>query len=87
MMFLLFGWGKQTEKDLAEKDFDICKFCHKGNLRLKEVTSWATLFFIPVIPYKTRYVLSCENCKAGYEISKELADEMTDKIEVEDRGY
>ncbi len=86
MMFLLFGWGKQTFKDLAERDFDICKFCHKGNLRLREVTTWATLFFIPIIPYKTRYVLSCGNCKAGYEISRELAERMQDKEE-EDNFY
>ncbi|MHA1755901.1 MAG: zinc-ribbon domain-containing protein [Promethearchaeota archaeon] len=86
MMFLIVGWGKQTSKDLAKRDFDECRFCHKGNLRLREVTFWISLFFIPIIPYKTKYYLSCNNCNYGYEISQELAERMQDKEE-EDRYY
>jgi len=84
-MFLLFGWGKQTRKELTEQKFETCRYCHKGNLKLVEVTSWATLFFIPIIPYKTKHYLSCDNCECGYEISNELVESLRDKEE--ERGY
>ena len=85
-LFILFGWGKQTKKYLSEKEFELCRYCHKSKLRLVEITFWVTLFFIPIIPYKVKYCLSCNNCEAGYEIDKEIVEKLEDKSE-EDRGY
>jgi len=32
--------------------------------------TWITLFFIPCIPYKTRYWVGCPHCKYGYEVDE-----------------
>jgi len=80
-MFFLFGWGKQTRKELSEKEFDICSYCNIDRLKVFRITTWATLFFIPVIPYETKYYLSCPNCERGYEIEEEEADKLIGKEE------
>ncbi len=83
-MFFLFGWGKQTRKYLSEQEFELCRYCHKSKLKLVEITSWATIFFIPIIPYKTKYLLACGNCECSYELSDELVDRIRDKDEGDD---
>jgi hypothetical protein len=35
-----------------------------------KVTTWFTLFFIPVIPYKRRYLLACPVCGFAYILPK-----------------
>jgi len=39
------------------------------------------LFFIPVIPYKTRYLLMCPVCKNYLMLQKEEFEELKDIIE------
>ena len=63
-MFFIYGWGRQTEKDFGETVLWKCKlkkvdtFC-----RLIRYTTWFTIFFIPIIPYKRKYHLICDKCK------------------------
>jgi hypothetical protein len=33
--------------------------------------TWFTLFFIPVIPYSSKYCITCPNCGSYEELSKE----------------
>ena len=66
MFFFIIGFGKQTVDDLGTAGMRRCPNC--GNTREwrnLRVRSWATLFFIPVIPYGTRTVSRCPIC--GYE--------------------
>ena len=66
MIFILFGWGQRTKK-LIEETYKKCKYCHNGTLDYKKITTWFTIFFIPLIPYKKEYYLMCNNCERGYE--------------------
>jgi len=73
-MFFIFGFGKQTVKELGTTEKIRCQNC--GNVRewqYRKVTTWFSLFFIPVIPYKTTYIKSCPICKAALEVTKEEA--------------
>lgn len=66
-MFILFGFGKQTVKYLASAGLRACPNC--GNQREWSrllIRTWFTLFFIPIIPYRTRTVALCPVCR--YEV-------------------
>jgi len=32
--------------------------------------TWFTLFFIPCVPYETKYWVGCPHCKYGYEVDE-----------------
>ncbi len=73
-MIIFFGWGKQTVKELGTTDKIRCGHC--GNVReweYKKITTWFTLFFIPVIPYKIDYIKQCRICNVAARIDKEEA--------------
>lgn len=66
MFFFIIGFGKQTSEDLGSAGIRRCPHC--GNTREwrnLRVRTWFTLFFIPLVPYKTEYVALCPIC--GYE--------------------
>ena len=75
-MFLLFGLGKQTIKKLGKTREHVCGHCHKPSQRiLIKVVDWFTIFFLPIFPYLTRYVLVCPLCDNAREVNRdELAD-------------
>jgi hypothetical protein len=77
---ILFGWGKTTVKDHGECIAASCPRCHNQViLRHLLVTTWFTLFFIPLIPYKRRRALVCGICSWARDVPKEqvpLTDEM-----------
>lgn len=75
-MFLLFGMGKQTVKRLGKTSARTCGHCHKRvELILVKVVDWFTVFFIPIIPYMTRYALICPLCEGAREVDR---DELND---------
>jgi len=86
-MFFIFGFGKKTIKTHWEEDMTTCERCHNTRLwPLKKVTSWFTLFFMPLIPYSRQYVKVCPICGHYTEITKERFEsgkEKSDKQVVE----
>ena len=71
-MFILFGFGKKTVKDFSVKGEIQCRRCNNTkNWAYKKVTTWFTLFFVPVIPYSTAYVRVCPICGEHDKLSKE----------------
>ena len=73
-MFLIFGFGKQIIKQLGIVPETICRSCHKPSRRmLLLITEWFTLFFLPIFPYKSSYVLVCPLCNYSQTVSKEVA--------------
>jgi hypothetical protein len=38
---------------------------------LVRARDWFTLFFIPVLPYETKYFLECPSCKNAFELKNE----------------
>ena len=72
---MLIIWGfRDTDRDLGVVDYLHCNRCNNdSNWRLQRTTSWFTLFFIPVIPYRRVYYVYCPVCHWTTEIPKEEA--------------
>lgn len=71
-MFIIFGFGKKTVKEMGSTGTVQCGHC--SNVRewqYKKVTTWFTLFFIPLIPYKMTYIKECPICHMAYQVDKE----------------
>ncbi|MDO3700997.1 zinc-ribbon domain-containing protein [Micromonospora sp. C28SCA-DRY-2] len=68
-MFLIFGLRtKVTRSGVVQQ---VCRNC--GNHAAQVITRRSTkfsLFFIPIIPIRTRYLQQCSYCGAHYEVPK-----------------
>ncbi len=75
MVVFIFGWGKTTEKDFGEVLPLNCSNCKNTVMyRLLRIRKWFTLFFIPIIPYRTKHYLMCPICSRGLELKGEKID-------------
>lgn len=71
-MFIIWGFGKTTMKRYGEMLPKDCFRCYnKTERELVKVTTWFTLFFIPLIPYRREYYLVCPVCQAADQLSKQ----------------
>ncbi len=71
---LIFGFGRRTVKELGTTDKKLCPHCNNFRAwKYMKVTTWFTLFFIPIIPYKTMYIEECPICKSAIKVDKETA--------------
>ncbi len=69
---LIFGFGHRTVKDFGTVGKDHCKHCNNNvDMHKLRVTTWFTLFFIPLIPYRTIYLIACPICNNAVQVSKE----------------
>jgi hypothetical protein len=49
----------------------LCGRCNNHTARqIVKLTTWLTLFFIPIIPYSRRYLLVCPICGQARELTK-----------------
>lgn len=53
-----------------------CRNGHVAAHRIVKITRWFTVFFVPVIPFNTKYISVCAACGAQLTIPKEAAKEM-----------
>ncbi|MFF5171573.1 zinc-ribbon domain-containing protein [Micromonospora sp. NPDC000089] len=71
-MFFIFGLRtKVTRSGVVTQ---VCRHC--GNQAAQVITRRATkfsLFFIPLIPIRTRYVQQCSFCGAEYAVARDEA--------------
>lgn len=68
-MIIIFGWGHNTFKNYGPTYPVNCKQCGQDTYwNLIKICTWFTLFFIPVLRYKTQYILFCGNCEKGVEL-------------------
>lgn len=68
----IFRWGCETIKKSGPVQKISCSNCkNELNLYLQKVTSWITLFSIPIIPYRIKYLLACSDCWHSLELEKE----------------
>ena len=70
-MFLIFGFGHRKFKREGTVKGNCTRCNNTVDKELVKATSSFTLFFIPVIPYSTKYLLVCPICSESYELSKE----------------
>jgi len=76
-MFILFGWGKTTTNNLGPVFENLCTHCNsKEYWNLVKMRVWFTLFFIPVIPYETKYFLLCPVCEYGIKLDRQKYEEL-----------
>lgn len=81
MSLTLITFGKRTSKDLGETgEEQNCVWCSRPVFyHLILIRTWLTYFFIPVIPYRSEYLVQCPACSEGMEIRG-------DEIEAAKRG-
>ncbi len=72
-MIIFFGSSRKIKPiDIYEND--VCGICKQPNkMQLHEVSSWFTLFFIPIFKITSEYFLVCPACKANRKIPKKEA--------------
>lgn len=91
-MFIFFGWGKQTIKKHGPVFKNHCDRCNNEELwQLYTRKTWFTLFFIPVIPYSTEYIVACPVCSFGAVITEAKFQELKaiaeGNMDSEDKKY
>ena len=79
---IVWGWGKVTKKFIGGVIQRSCSYCNQTSIwQLCIVRTWFTLFFIPIIPYKKSYQITCPSCGSYIELTQEQFDKM--KLELE----
>lgn len=94
-MFIIFGWGNTKTKDKGEAYPTRCSNCQNDvYYHYVKFSKRFTLFFIPVLPYSRKKLLTCPVCGASIELDRSdrkeakelneaaqkfLNDEITDK--------
>lgn len=68
---IIFGFSKVTKKKLGTVMTRACTYCNSySTWDLCIVRTWFTLFFIPIVPYKIKYCISCSNCESYIPLKK-----------------
>ena len=71
-MPIIFGWGRQTTWNVGPVFKQNCNHCNNEEWWvLLRKTTWFSLFFIPIIPYETQWLLLCPICKYGIKLNSE----------------
>lgn len=72
---IIFGFGDRKTKLLGSIGTMDCPRCgNSSEWPIHQQRSYFSLFFIPLIPYSTRYLLSCPVCRETREISAQEKD-------------
>ena len=67
---LIFGFGPSAPKVKGAAVATRCPNCaNPVDLQYAVIRSWFRLFFVPVVPYRTRHVLLCPTCSRGFELT------------------
>ena len=71
-MFLIFGFG--TKARALGWVAAACHVCgHSGNMMLIREATRLSIFFVPLIPIRTRHVLECPVCRSHIRVDKSEA--------------
>ena len=79
---IIYGWNKQKEKNMGEYQGqgDACARCEGyTSYRLMRIRTWVTIFFIPIICYRTIYYKQCMTCGARTQLDKNAAHDIMDQ--------
>lgn len=70
MVFIIFGWNKQTRRICCTLNEVNCNNCGEiSEWIVMRTKTWFTLFFIPVLPYEIKQFAYCSKCNCGAEIN------------------
>jgi len=75
---LIWGWGHRKTKEYgALQEMEICLRCNNQIKRIILVDkTYFTLFFIPLIPYKTERFLTCPICGSSHLLTAQEFDSL-----------
>ena len=77
-MFFFFGW--RTKSKVLGQFENPCQKCSRPTVHAAiEAKKWFTLFFIPVIPLGSKFVLRCGVCGLSTVGTPELKSHLTTK--------
>jgi hypothetical protein len=80
---ILFGWGHTMTRVFGPTFNYLCNHCHNEEYWiLSRITTWFTLFFIPVFPYTVKYFLACPICQYGVELNSEQIEKIRPLAEI-----
>jgi hypothetical protein len=83
---IIFGYRGGKRKDLGEALPMRCPRCNNATFyRYMTVTSWFSLFFIPVIPLKRRDYLVCPVCTRALALRKDQREMASRLVELTTR--
>jgi predicted nucleic-acid-binding Zn-ribbon protein len=69
---IIFGWWRRITRNIWPTQRIKCSHCGNENFfYLKVVTTWFTLFFIPIFPYERYHFLYCPTCEYWIKIDSE----------------
>ncbi|NOX47535.1 MAG: hypothetical protein GXO89_11230 [Chlorobi bacterium] len=70
-MFFILGAGHKSNEEYQLETISHCGHCNNDSKwMIGKVTHKASLFFVPLVPYKTEFITYCPICKNGHMISK-----------------
>jgi len=68
-MFILFGANDKVMEQQQCRIQEHCSHCNNtSNWILEKNATFASLFFISIVPLKTRYLYYCPICKHGQKL-------------------
>ena len=71
-MLVIFGFGHKTNEEWNLNHQEHCSRCNNlVNYKLHKITHWFSLFFIPLIPFKTEHWKSCPVCRQGLKLNND----------------
>ena len=74
---IIFGWGHQSTKNIGPTLENSCSHCNnKEYWILNKITTWFTLFFIPIFPYSIKHFLSCPICQYGSTLNNQQIEKI-----------
>lgn len=77
-MPIFFGWGRQTTWNVGPVFKQLCSHCNNEDYWvLMRRTTWFTLFFVPIIPYNTEWLLLCPVCQYGIKLDGDQVKKFT----------
>jgi hypothetical protein len=84
-MIIIAGAGQTKSEKYISKNTRHCYHCNNESFWIYEKTKhYVSLFFVPVAPYKTEYLVYCGICGSTEVLSKE---DFAYKIKTEAREY
>ncbi|OYT16478.1 MAG: zinc-ribbon domain-containing protein [Bacteroidetes bacterium 4572_77] len=81
-MFVIFGLDDAKPEIFTTRTEKYCNHCHNTSFwQAAKHQSRISLFFIPLIPIKTKYYFLCPICKNGEEISQDYFYQLNNNID------
>lgn len=79
-MLFLFGWGKKAKK-IGYFGVSKCGNCKNyTHSFIYEISNNINIYFVPVAKFNKKYILSCELCHAGIEITPTFKDNLLTQL-------